>query len=54
MVKSLYTTATGGHEVTFRSLPPDARISIADSNYKDFRSAMGIITTEDQQPSKKS
>lgn len=41
-VKALYTTATGVHEISFRTLASDVRISISDSAYNEFKRAMGM------------
>lgn len=41
-VRALYATPTGGREVSFKSIPADVRVSIADSSYASFKKAMGI------------
>lgn len=42
-VKALYTTSTGVHEISFRTLADNVRISISDSAYNEFKKAMGMI-----------
>lgn len=46
-VRALHMTATGTREVSFKSLPADVRVSIADSSYAAFKKAMGISAKAD-------
>ena len=41
-VRALFVTPTGTREVSFKSLPADVRVSIADSSYAAVKKAMGI------------
>jgi len=46
-VRALHMTATGTREVSFKTLPADVRVSIADSSYAAFKKAMGISAKAD-------
>lgn len=46
-VRALFVTPTGTREVSFKSLPADVRVSIADSSYAAFKKAMGISDKAD-------
>jgi len=46
-------TATGVGEVSFKSLPADIRVSIADSSYAEFKKVMGISDKADAALDKK-
>lgn len=52
-VRALFVTATGVREVSFKSLPADVRVSIADSNYAEFKKVMGISDKADAALDKK-
>jgi len=46
-VRALFVTPTSTREVSFKSLPADVRVSIADSSYAAFKKAMGISDKAD-------
>lgn len=46
-VRAMYVTATGTREVSFKTLPTDVRVSIADSSYAEFKKVMGISDKAD-------